>query len=159
MSSAELKTPHQDSRKRRSAENVQHKVKSSGKRGRRSKLNPALTSINAARTERRLDNERSAVFRRWWQHTRGFCTGQGKHLRRAAKAVIILFVLSQFIALSDQHQYDGAHRRAVYAEIAKQIGTCHISFSLFLLVYSRYFYKPMLSCVRISLPDATVLLR
>ena len=57
---------------------------------------------------------------------------------KAAQSVLILFLLSHFIVLSETHKFDGAHRSNVYPEMAKHTSeSCDVKSSGRSLLYSQ----------------------
>ena len=92
---------------------------SSSKRGRKNRLRPHLRKVNEERSRAKADKDRVKTFKRWKLHTQALFTGSGKHMRKAAKSILILFLLSQFIVLSEKHQFDDAHRATVFKKMAE----------------------------------------
>jgi len=113
------RTPRQAEKKSKSSRNP--KTPSSFGRKNR-KVNERLRKLNAERSAKKADRARSEKFSRWRLHTQQFVNGQGKHLRKATKTMIILLLLSQFITLSDQHAYNSTNRGRVFQELTIMTG-------------------------------------
>ena len=78
-----------------------------------------MRKVNEERSRAKADKDRVKTFKRWKLHTQALFTGSGKHMRKAAKSILILFLLSQFIVLSEKHQFDDAHRATVFKKMAE----------------------------------------
>ena len=85
---------------------------SSSKRGRKSRQSnlqkraPHLAQFNEQKRKSADDRERAKTFKRWKAHTQSTICGSGNYMRKAAKSILILFLLSHFIVLSEQHRFD-----------------------------------------------------
>ena len=109
------------------------KSTSSRKKSGRPRSDKKLKGLTAAVKKRRATGkakklkasqlETGARLQGWKDQMKGNVTGKGNHMKGDVKRVLILVLLSAFIALCDACKFDDVHRRTTIEDLADQTGS------------------------------------